>query len=428
MEIKEHQKLFDDFQTNIDWFNALSAKDFTLSNDEVFIFWDHQQRAYFASYVIGAQIINGHPVIVTPKFPKIDYLKMFDYCLRSGIESDSFSKIYGIDSSGIKIKTNAFKENILSPLLVTHYLAKLEELISKGLKKGYISREANIKKVKGKLITLQNDRKNIMNKRFDRFVCCFQEYSTDIPENRLLKKALLFSKQIIFRMQNHESFTGMTQSLKKCLFAFGNVSDHISVSELNNLKGNKLFKDYVDAIQLAKMILKRFDYSISKVSETRDDKEVPPFWIDMPLLYEHYVLGLLKEKGNSVLYQKSYNSGKPDFLMPNEKLILDTKYKDTDTHNFDLDNVRQLSGYARDNRLRKDFFGKNETDEIIKCVLIYPNRETIIESDNEHKKKNIPVYDGSIPIIELIKAPEASSKSYKEFYRICVELPVIESK
>ena len=27
MEIKEHQKLFDDFQKNIDWFNALDAQD-----------------------------------------------------------------------------------------------------------------------------------------------------------------------------------------------------------------------------------------------------------------------------------------------------------------------------------------------------------------------------------------------------------------
>ncbi len=427
MEIKEHQKLFDDFQKNIDWFNALDAQDFYLNNNEVFIFWDHQERAYTASYVIGAQIVNGEPVVVTPKFPKVDYLRMLDYCLKSGIESDSFSKIYGIDLSGRKIKTNAFRTNVLSPLLVTHYLSVLKALVSQGLKKGYIRKEENIKKVKGKVLLLQNDRKNIINKRFDRIICNFQEYSTDIPENRLLKRALLFSKHVICQMQNHETFTEITHSLNKCLAAFENVSDQILISEVYTIKENKLYKNYSEAIHLAKMILKKFDYSISKASETQEEHEVPPFWIDMPLLYEHYVLGKLKEKNNTIWYQKNYASGIPDFLMPNEKIILDTKYKDTDRHNFDLDNIRQLSGYARDKQLRKDFFGKEDPGEIIKCVLIYPDRNRIIDSNDKAAIQNIPLYDGSIPLEKLIQKSGAKSKTYKEFYRICIELPVINN-
>lgn len=428
MEIEEHKKLFDDHQKNMDWFNSLDGSDYVVSDDKAFILWKHQERSYYSSFIIGAQTINGEDVIVTPKFPNLDYLTIFDYCLKSGIESSSFSKIYGIDLSGEKIKTKAFKENILSPLLVVHYLSKLQELISKGLKKGYIKKEDNVKKVKGKLLVLTNDRKNVLTKRFDRFVCSFQEYSVDIPENRLLKKALILSKHVIFRMQNHESFIGMTQSLNKCLSAFGNVSDQILVSEVNNLKGNKLFKDYAEAIYLAKMILKRFDYSISKVSEKQDEEEVPPFWIDMALLYEHYVLGFLIEHGNKVLYQQSYPSGIPDFILLKDKLILDTKYKDTNKHKFDLDNVRQLSGYARDNLLREDFFGKNDSDEIIKCVLIYPERSGIVETVEEIKKIAIPVYDGTKNISELLEEQGASSNKYKNFYRICVELPVSYKK
>ena len=55
-----------------------------------------------------------------------------------------------------------------------------------------------------------------------------------------------------------------------------------------------------------------------------------------------------------------------------EKCIADAKYKSLYNKDgkYDIDNVRQLSGYARD----KEVFNKLGMDEnqIIDCILIYP--------------------------------------------------------
>mgnify|MGYP000317343951 CR=1 FL=1 len=63
-----------------------------------------------------------------------------------------------------------------------------------------------------------------------------------------------------------------------------------------------MFNEYSEAVRLAKLILRRYDFSISKTS-TEDDN-ILPFTLDMSLLYEHYVYGLLHDAyGDKVLYQ-----------------------------------------------------------------------------------------------------------------------------
>ncbi len=47
----------------------------------------------------------------------------------------------------------------------------------------------------------------------------------------------------------------------------------------------------------------------------------------MPLLYEHYVLGLLREAyGNQIRYQEPGHTGYPDFICYDPLLVMDTKY------------------------------------------------------------------------------------------------------
>ena len=47
--------------------------------------------------------------------------------------------------------------------------------------------------------------KNVCTQREDRAYCKFQEYTEDTPENRLLKKALVFANRAI---QGYKSFAG----------------------------------------------------------------------------------------------------------------------------------------------------------------------------------------------------------------------------
>ena len=80
---------------------------------------------------------------------------------------------------------------------------------------------------------------------------------------------------------------------------------------VGQLRSHKLFSEYSEAIRLAKVILKHFDYSINKVGTT--DNKVTPFILDMSLLYEHYVYGLLYEAyQEKITYQFKGNTGYPD--------------------------------------------------------------------------------------------------------------------
>ena len=143
--------------------------------------------------------------------------------------------------------------------------------------------------------------------------------------------------------------------LNGCLAAFAEVDDRVELWEVRRCKRNKLYREYEEAVKLAKMILRRYDNSIDRASA--EEHAIPAFWIDMSLLYEHYVLGALRKAyGPKILYQANVTTGKPDFLYVDGErpLILDTKYKPRyGAGTFDVEDIRQLAGYARDRKALK---------------------------------------------------------------------------
>ena len=386
--------------------------------------WDkpmeHKPWGYYASYVIGAEWIDEkEALVVTTKrgMEEIDFLTMFMTCFSSDLSVESFAEIYNIDCEAPVIHAPSLK-GVLSPLIVLHFLGIVSRI--KSLKKGYVHYSENLKKVKGHIQVMKNERKNIASKRFDRVFCDFDEYTVDIPENRLIKKALLFSSQILRTItQNHSIGNKAKLMLSKSLALFENVSDEVQVKEVSLIKGHKLFSEYNEAIRLAKLILRRYDYSISKTSSL--DENVPPFTLDMSLLYEHYVYGLLNEAyGDKITYQFEGETGRPDFLYcaTEFKAILDTKYIPKYKNDSILDTyvVRQLSGYSRDIPILR-YLGYHDIDEesptpSIPCVIIYP--ENSGHGENPFLNK---------PLSDL-----CTNKVYglSQFYKISIPIPVIE--
>lgn len=229
---------------------------------------------------------------------KIDFLTMFMTCFTSDLSVEAFSEIYNIDCEAPTIHAPSLK-GVLSPLIVLHFLGVVSRI--RSLKKGYVHYRENLKKVKGHIQVMKNERKNIAVKRFDRVFCDYDEYTANIPENRLIKKALLFSKQILMHIiEKHQSGTKAKIMLSRALAMFENVSEDVQTRDVRQIKGNKLFSEYNEAIRLAKLILQQYDYSISKVS--MEEENISPFTLDMSLLYEHYVYGLLREA-----YGKEYH-------------------------------------------------------------------------------------------------------------------------
>ncbi|MCH3924394.1 MAG: McrC family protein [Bacteroidales bacterium] len=424
-QIKEHEKLPNEI-------SPCERKE-KYNNKNIFK-WDKLQQGdvwgYYAYYRIGAEYIDKEKetaLVVTPKIKKIDWAKMFMYCFSSAEEQNSFSEIYDIDFDQKPIETNAFK-GVLTPLLLFHFVSTVKKITSKGLKKGYVNREENLHKVKGRIDFLQNFRKNVLLKREERVFCRYNEYSEDIRENRLIKKALLFCERMfnVISKGTNNKFSDVQTTLNQCISAFDNVSDDIEYWEVKYTKSHKLYKEYDVAIKLAKMILRRYSFNIHNVENSKQEQTVPVFWIDMSLLYEHYVLGLLRETyGNQIIYQKGFRVGIPDFLFKGEKekLILDTKYKpryDGD-RKISKDNIWQLAGYARSRKLMEALGIKEEKEQnktILPCVIIYPKDPEKDKTIISHKDfKNIDSL-----IDENIVQKETD---IVEFYKLCVELPTL---
>ena len=98
-------------------------------------------KAYYASYVVGAQWVDvvkkePQPLIICPKegLKDIDFIKIFMTCLKGGMASEDFSKIYGIDFGGERIETTMV-QTVLDPMLLCHFLS----LVEKIAKRLYIS-------------------------------------------------------------------------------------------------------------------------------------------------------------------------------------------------------------------------------------------------------------------------------------------------
>ena len=176
------------------------------------------------------------------------------------------------------------------------------------------------------------------------------------------------------------------QKQNKILHAFEDISDNISYPQIKKLKVNSLYKEYVEAIDLAKKIMQKFGYSFANTdnNEKENQKELSPFWIDMSKLFELYVYSLLRDEfKKTIKYQKQGYYGQPDFLDIDNRLIVDTKYKKyynkewNDLKDSQKDNIakdiRQLSGYARDKKILEKHLKNLNNNEVVDCVIIYPN-------------------------------------------------------
>ena len=260
------------------------------------------------SYFVGVDWIveNELSIYIEPKVNKnnieVSYLEMLLEALKETENLnhlDHLCEIY-FDKPTITIDQ---KQDLLSPLLVVQYLHLLKRIVQKGLKKTYYPVVKNLNaKVKGKILVNATIKNNHTKSKILYSYCKYEEFGLNSIENKVLKKALLFSQKAI------QNFRSVDTSALNSLFnyiqpAFIQVDNEVQVEELKTIKPNPLYKEYEQALKLAKLILKRYSYTISEINPTKI--QTPPFWIDMSKLFELYVFAKLKQRfpeKNEVIY------------------------------------------------------------------------------------------------------------------------------
>ena len=394
---------------NRDPFNREAPKYLGLSRSE---------EGLKAHYYIGTSWLKeGHiSVSVLPKLNTQTCRINFAAMLGVALEIDEirnanyFSQCYGISFNEKSIEAGGIADDFLV-LLVMHYTSLLQRIVASGLRRDYLTIEENMKsKVKGRILLSRNIVLNDMNQRPDRVYCSYQVYTDDIPENRLLKKALIASERIIMRVKSLSGNNDLRHRVLKLKTAFNDISTDVYENQVRAVKASKLYRGYDDAIKVAKMILRQ------QANDTDASKGLlPPFWIDMTGLFELYVYSLLeKAYPKQVLFQApGSHKTRCDYLHLRNKMIMDAKYKpgysfrEEDSKVYrPMDDIREISGYARDMTLLKRM-GEGESF-IPRCMIIYPDQ-----------KNGIAGFAGTDLGEQGIEI-----KEFSRFYRLGVKLPV----
>jgi 5-methylcytosine-specific restriction enzyme subunit McrC len=353
---------------------------------------------------------NKSALYVAPKLNKnaqeIDFISMLLASLKHNAVTNEIKELFVVkwDKPTIEITQ---KQDLLTPFLVVEFLSLLKQIVRKGLKKSYYKEEQNLQgRVKGKIQISKTIKKNLVKSKNLYTYCSFDEFGVDNKENRLLKKALLFIKRYLptyTQLTNHNDLQNTFNYINP---AFIQVSDNIQIAEIKQTNINVFYKEYEQALYLAKLILKRFGYNISNT--IKDKVKSPPFWIDMTKLFELYVLGLLKDRfQNQVKFQYKYYGNELDYLLNNDQyqMVIDAKYKLKYLNGKHDEDIRQISGYAR---LKKVYEALNKKQgEVIDCLIIHPDQ------------------NGFENLLE-VKLKEKPIEHYYDVYKVGVKLPLVK--
>ncbi len=374
---------------------------------------DSAKYLFETSYFVGVDWIveKKLSIFIKPKIDdeqhETDYIGMLFEILKQQENYQHLDQLCEINFEKPTIEIEQ-KQDLLTPLLLVQFLNVLKRIVQKGLRKSYYPVEKNLNgRIKGRIMVNETIRKNHFNQKNLHNYCRFTEFGVNSPENKLLKKAFIFSVAALQNLKGLDvsKLSGLIHYIQP---AFSQVEEELNIDTLKHSFTNQFYKEYEQALKFARHILKRYGYNISSTSSTKI--KTPPFWIDMSKLFELYVFSKLKERfprPNEVTYHKLFRSQEPDFIvnsLDNQcKMIVDAKYKPKYQNNsINIEDVRQVSGYARLNSVY-DFL-KLERDKIIDCLIIY--------SDNEASE--------SLTEVDLKMKEETG---YNRLYKIGIKLP-----
>jgi 5-methylcytosine-specific restriction enzyme subunit McrC len=403
----------------------------TLRENDVVCFSIHYDEAedkhkFKTSYFVGVDWVEEDKlsIYVQPKQNKedceIDYIGMLIEALQ---ESENFNYLDGlceIDFNRPYIGITQ-QQDLLSPFLIAQFLQLLRQIVRKGLKKSYYTTTQNLNsKVKGKVLIARDVKENKTKGNLIRTICQFQEFGVNCEENKILKKAYLFSRRAIQQYEKGVDIKSIQHILDYIHPAFENVSEETDVSKIKLFKPNPLYREYGQALRLAQLILKRYSYNI-----TLTEQQViptPPFWIDMSKLFELYVYKKLRAVFNNaeVQYHLKAQYQELDFVIRSKDdkhiFVVDTKYKPRyEDHKISIEDIRQIFGYARIEKVYKKL-RLTDYNQNINCLIIYSHQNGI---KNFNTASFIPREDNTN--LEVIQKEDG----YVNLFKIGIQLPTI---
>ncbi|WP_298979904.1 McrC family protein [uncultured Campylobacter sp.] len=262
----------------------------------------------------------------------------------------------------------------LLEIFISMFLDEVSKLIKIGIKSDYVELKDNLNFLKGKLKISEQIRKNIVHK--ERFYVCYQEFSIDRAENRLIKSTLEF-------LYKRSKSSRNQRLIREYLFIFDEISSNSDINaDFSRLKLNRQTKYYEQALLWSKIFLQNKSFSPYRGSDVAF-----ALLFDMNKLFESYVGNFIKKKLPDAILQHSQKhliekpKGfmlKPDIFLRHQKrnYIADTKWKIIKSK-YDISQTDLYQLYA---------YGKKY--ECSKLYLIYPRISGINQKAMKFRYEN----------------------------------------
>ena len=271
---------------------------------------------------------KAHYILPKISDDKDSNLKIFIYMLIYSHDID----IKHLDFSSI----DSFSHDRFIEAFIQYFAKELLKELKGGVYKEYISKEENLKVLRGKILLQKHISTNFKNQNI---YCEYDEFSEDNTLNQFFLYAI---KLFLFYVKDK-------RVLKVCESALDEVSiikfDIDSLSITFN-KQNQRFKN---SYKIALMILKRL------IFDFRDGQRSFSFLFDMNELFEKFIGKIYKSLDKDTKLQTQNNFGnlqlKPDIIYKNK--IIDTKYKLVKNKN-DLKTSDKYQMFAYGTNYQKD--------------------------------------------------------------------------
>ena len=328
------------------------------------------------NYVGVIQTKDGTTIEILPKIKNATTEKSKDILIKmlKTLKNSPFKNLSVANLKSSKIP--------LFEIFISMFLEELTVLVRNGIKSDYISKEENLKFLKGKLKISEQIKYNTIHK--ERFFVQYEEFISNRVENRLIKTTLQF-------LYNKSKLNKNQQRIREFLFVFDEIEiSHNIKTDFSKIKLNRQMKDYEQVLLWCKTFL--FENSFSPY---KGNYIAFALLFDMNLLFESFVYSYLKKSSNfqdiksqDRTHHLAYENGigrfrlKPDIVINGGKIIADTKWKI-------LSEDKAYNGVLQDDMYQLYAYG-TKYDNCEKIYLIYPFDELIIKNSyNYFKNKEL---------------------------------------
>ena len=337
------------------------------------------------NYVGLIQMKNGYQIQILPKinFTNSEDLenrntkKIFLNMLRS--MKDFPSKVF--NNSNIQVD----RMNIYE-IFINMYLQEIRRLIKIGLKSDYIFKEDNLNYYKGKLLTSQHFKINLVHK--ERFYVAYDEFNPNRVENKLIKATLLKLQKLTTSAEN-------SKKIRQLLVFFEMIDASMNyIADFSKVRINRSNKDYETIMQWSKVFL--LNKSFTTFSGNNNSRAL---LFSMEKVYESYVAKYLKkilekdgwdvssqDRGYYLFIEPRLQFALiPDIICKHGKrtIIMDTKWKKL------INNERINYGISQSDMYQMYAYSKKyKTSEI---WLLYPLNDEM----KEHSEISFNSGDGT---------------------------------